>query len=342
VRGNIRGTVARVAVYTVISLALTFALVAVFGQLRFDTRTPYRADFTNISGLKSGNFVRIAGVEVGKVTNLTLRHDGTVSVDFAIDKSLTLTGGTRATVRYENLIGDRYLSLEDGPGSVRRLAPGETIPLARTAPALDIDTLIGGFRPLFRALQPDQLNELTGELLQVFQGQGGTIASVLAQTSVLTSTLADRGELIGELITNLNTVLQTMATRNGEFSEILDKLSQLVAGLADRKTDITNGVTYMNAAAADVAGLLTEARAPLKDTVQQMNRTAGQIMADHDYVDELVRTLPDAYQVLARQGLYGDFFNFYLCDAVLKVNGKGGQPVYVKLAGQDTGRCTPK
>jgi len=333
---------ARVAVYTAMSLALTFALVAVFGQLRFDTRAPYHAEFTNISGLKSGNFVRIAGVEVGKVTGLTLRRDGTVTVDFAIDRSLTLTEGTRAAVRYENLIGDRYLSLEEGPGSVRRLAPSATIPLAQTAPALDLDTLIGGFRPLFRALQPDQLNELTGELLRVFQGQGGTIASVLAQTSTLTSTLADRGELIGELITNLNTVLQTMAKRSGEFSETLDQLSQLVVGLSDRKTDITNGVTYMNAAADDVAGLLTEARSPLKETVQQTDRATGQVMSDRDYVDELVRTLPDAYQVLARQGLYGDFFNFYMCDAVLKVNGKGGQPVYIKLAGQDTGRCAPK
>ena len=153
-------------------------------------------------------------------------------------------------MRYENLIGDRYLSLEDGPGSVRRLTPGQTIPLARTSPALDLDTLIGGFRPLFRALEPDQLNELTGELLQVFQGQGGTVASVLAQTSTLTSTLADRGELIGELIKNLDIVLQTFATRNGEFSETLDKLSQFVQGLTERKTDIANGVAYLNAAAA--------------------------------------------------------------------------------------------
>jgi phospholipid/cholesterol/gamma-HCH transport system substrate-binding protein len=195
---------------------------------------------------------------------------------------------------------------------------------------------------LFRALEPDQLNELTGELLQVFQGQGGTVASVLAQTSTLTSTLADRGELIGELIKNLDIVLQTFATRNGEFSETLDKLSQLVQGLADRKTDIANGVAYVNAAAASVADLLTVARAPLKETVQQTDRTAGQVMADRDYVAELVRTLPDTYQVLARQGLYGDFFNFYLCEAVLKMNGKGGQPVYIRLAGQDTGRCTPK
>jgi phospholipid/cholesterol/gamma-HCH transport system substrate-binding protein len=342
VRAGIGRIAIRVGLYTAMSVILTAALLVVFGQLRFETRAQYHAEFSNISGLKSGNFVRIAGVEVGKVTGLTLHRSGTVTVDFALDKNLTLTDGTRAAVRYENLIGDRYLSLEDGPGSVRRLAQGQTIPLSRTAPALDLDTLIGGFRPLFRALEPDQLNELTGELLQVFQGQGGTIASVLAQTSTLTSALADRGEVIGELIKNLDIVLQTFATRNGEFAETLDKLSQLVQGLADRKTDITNGLTYINAGAARVADLLTAARAPLKETVHQTDRATGQVMADRDYVDDLVKTLPDTYQILARQGITGDFFNFYLCDAVLKLNGKGGQPVYVKLVGQNTGRCTPK
>ncbi|MGZ8814596.1 MAG: MCE family protein [Mycobacterium sp.] len=337
-----RGTVIRVSVYVIMSLVFAFALVAVFGQFRFEPRTSYHAVFTNISGLKSGNFVRIAGVEVGKVTGLTLQRGGTVTVDFSVDTNLPLTEGTRAAVRYENLVGDRYLSLENGPGSVRRLASGETIPLARTSPALDLDTLIGGFRPLFRALEPDQLNELTGELLRVFQGQGGTVASVLAQTSTLTSVLADRGELIGELIKNLDIVLLTFAKRGGEFSETLDKLSEFVQGLDERRTDIANGLAYINAGTAEIADLLTEARAPLKEAVAQTDRVAGQVMADRDYVDDLLKTLPDTYQILARQGLYGDFFNFYMCEAVLKVNGKGGQPVYVRLVEQVTGRCAPK
>src|ERR1700684_2138653 len=236
------GAIARVVAFTVVSLAFVFILVTVFGQFRFDTRTSYSAVFSNVSGLKGGNFVRVAGVEVGKVSHLKLEKDGTVHVDFAIDKGLRLTEGTKASVRYENLIGDRYLALEDGAGPPRRLQPGATIPLARTSPALDIDALVGGFRPLFRALDPDQVNALSGQLLQIFQGQGGTLASVLAQTSVLTSTLAGRSELIGELITNLNTVLHTFATRDHEFSDGLDKLSQFVDGLAQRKTDISTGL----------------------------------------------------------------------------------------------------
>ena len=225
---------------------------------------------------------------------------------------------------------------------MRKLQPGQTIPLERTSPALDVDALIGGFRPLFRALDPDQVNALSGELLKVFQGQGGTISSVLSQTSALTSTLAGRDQLIGEVITNLNTVLGTFAARDDQFSEGLDKLSQFAQGLADRRTDIATGTAYINAAAGSVADLLVDARQPIKDTVTQTDRVSGQIMADHEYVDDLLKTLPDAYQVLARQGLYGDYFGFYLCDAILKLNGKGGQPVFVKLVGQATGRCAAK
>lgn len=341
-RKNLSGIIARVALFTTVCLVFTFTLIAVFGQLRFEDRTGYQAVFTNISGLKSGNFVRIAGVEVGKVGDLTLHRDGTVTVGFSVDKGVRLTEGTKAVVRYENLIGDRYLALEEGPGPPHRLAPGATIPLARTSPALDIDALIGGFRPLFRALDPDQVNALSGELLRIFQGQGGTLASVLAQTSTLTSTLAGRSELIGELIKNLNTVLHTFAARDHEFSDGLDKLSALVDGLAQRKEDISTGLAYINAAAGSVTDLLVQARQPIKDVVHETDRMSAQVLADREYVDNLLKQLPDTYQVLARQGLNGDYFGFYFCEVLLKLNGKGGNPIYVKLIGQPSGRCTPQ
>lgn len=341
-RRKLSSIIVRVGIFTAVCLLFTFTLVTVFGQLRFEDRTDYQAIFTNISGLKSGNFVRIAGVEVGKVGDLELHRDGTVTVGFAVDKGIRLTEGTKAVVRYENLIGDRYLALEEGPGSPRRLPAGSTIPLARTAPALDVDALIGGFRPLFRALDPDQVNALSGQLLRIFQGQGGTLASVLSQTSILTSTLAGRSELIGQLIANLNTVLHTFAARDHEFADGLDKLVQLVDGLAQRKDDISTGLAYVNAAAGSVADLLVQARQPIKDVVHETDRMSTQVLADRDYVDKLLQDLPNVYQVLSRQGLTGDYFGFYFCEVLLKLNGKGGNPIFVKLLGQPSGRCTPR
>ncbi|MDF2824509.1 MAG: virulence factor Mce family protein, partial [Mycobacterium sp.] len=288
------------------------------------------------------DFVRIAGVEVGKVKNLAIRDDSTVMVEFTAQDSVVLTEGSRAVIRYDDLIGGRYLQLVEGAGGTRKLNPGDMIPLARTEPALDLDALIGGFRPLFQALDADQVNALTGQLISALQGQGATIGSFLTQTASLTNTLADRDQLIGDVIVNLNTVLGSLAGQSDQFGKAVTALSELVQGLAERKEDIATGLAYTNEAAGSITALLSEARPPLKKVVTEVDRSAGIVLADHDYFDNLLNTLPDAYQILNRQGMYGDFFSFYLCDIALKLNGKGGQPVYVKVAGQSTGRCAPK
>lgn len=332
----------RLGIFMFVCVLGIVAIIAVFGQLRFQQEKTYDAKFTNVSGLRDGNFVRIAGVEVGKVKKITVNDDATVTVQFSADDSVVLTQGSRAVIRYENLIGDRYMALEEGTGSVQLLHPGQIIPLERTQPALDMQALIGGFRPLLRALNPDQVNALTGQLIAAFQGQGATISSFLAQTASVTNTLADRDHLIGQVINNLNILLGSLGDQTTQFDKTVVSVSELVKGLANRREDITNGVAYLNAAAGSVADLLTQARPPLQNTVHQADRTAGLIVADHDYVDNLLNQLPDKYAILARQGLQGDFFSFYLCDVILKLNGKGGQPVYVKVVGQASGRCTPK
>jgi phospholipid/cholesterol/gamma-HCH transport system substrate-binding protein len=342
VRDNLASAVWRFAVFTAVCGLATCGLFMVFAQLRFQAETTYKADFTNVSGLKEGDFVRIAGVEVGKVKHISIRPDTVVVVEFSADDTVTLTEGTQALIRYDNVVGDRYLQLQEGAGGITRLTAGQTIGTDHTQPALDLDALIGGFRPLFRALDPVQVNALTGQLIQAFQGQGDAIGSFLAQTAAVTDTLADRDELIGQVIANLNTVLGVVSGQSRQFDKALTSLADLIGRLAARKTDISNSLAYSNAAAASIADLLTQVRPPFKNTVAQSDRANSIVVADHDYFDGLLNTLPDAYQALARQGMYGDFFTFYLCDAVLKLNGKGGQPVYVKVAGQVSGRCTPR
>ncbi len=123
-------------------------------------------------------------MEVGKVENISINPDATVRVEFFTDKSVVLTQGSRAVIRYDNLFGDRYLALEEGTGGLKTLSPGQTIPLAQTEPALDLDAVIGGFKPLFRALDPQQVNDLTQQLIEAFEGQGPAIGSFLQQAAV--------------------------------------------------------------------------------------------------------------------------------------------------------------
>ncbi len=341
-RDNLGGAIWRLTIFLTVCALGLFGLLAIFAQLRFQDERTYRAQFSDVSGLIVGDFVRIAGVEVGKVKSVAVQDDSTVLVGFTTDDSVVLTQGSKAVILYDNLIGDRYLSLEEGAGGTRALPAGGTIPLDHTSPALDLDALIGGFRPLFRALNPDQVNALSGQLIAALQGQGSTFQTFFAHTAELTGALADRDKVIGDVIVNLKVLLGSLGDQSTRFAKAVDSLSTLMGTLADRKVDIANAVAYGNEAAGTFADLLSQARPPAQKAVRETDRAAGQVMSDHDYVDHLLAILPDAYAHLNRQGIYGDYFSFYLCDLVLKVNGKGGQPVYIKVAGQSSGRCAPK
>ena len=341
-KSQLGGVLWRLSIFLTVCITGLFVLVAVFAQVRFQPHQSYRALFGNVGGLKSGDFVRIAGVEVGKVGRLTIGRDSTVDVEFEVDDSVQLTQSSRAVIRFDNLYGDRYLALEAGAGGGAPLEPGGIIPVANTAPALDLDTLIGGFRPLFRALDPDQINALSGQLIQAFQGQGRTIGSLLGHTAMFTDALADRDALIGDLITNLDVVLGAIGDNDADFGHAIGQLDELTAALAERKDGIADATANLDSTAREVADLLAQSRPAIQKVRQETDRVATIVLNNHEYFDDLLNTLPDAYRMLGRQGLYGDWFAFYICEAIIKVNGKGGQPVYIKAAGQTSGRCTPK
>src|SRR5258705_10198451 len=104
------GTLWRVAIFLAVCSLGIVAIVAIFGQLRFQPEKTYNAVFSSVSGLKGGNFVRIAGLEVGKIKSIKVRDDTTVNVEFATDTSVVLTEGTRAVIKYHNAVGYRFMS----------------------------------------------------------------------------------------------------------------------------------------------------------------------------------------------------------------------------------------
>ncbi len=343
---KIRGTVIRLAAIASVQLLFTAVIVIVFGQVRFDKTDSYSAEFSNASGLRAGQFVRASGVEVGKVKSVDLIDgDKRIRVEFTVDRSIQLYQSTTAAIRYQDLIGNRYLELDRGTGenAERVLPPGGFIPLARTQPALDLDALIGGFKPLLRALNPEKVNSLASAIITVFQGEGGTINDILDQTAQLTEHLAQRDEAIGEVIKNLNTVLDTTVKHRKEFDAAVDNVEKLVTGLKDRADPLATRTAHISNAAGTVADLLADNRNLLHDTVSHLEVVAQPLVDGRDRLENMLSKLPDAFNRIGRaSGIYGDFFNFYLCDASLTVNGlqPGGPVRTVRLWQQPTGRCT--
>src|SRR6201985_371968 len=253
---KITGTVLRLAAVASVQLCFTAIIVVVFGQVRFDRTNNYSAEFSNASGLRAGQFVRASGVEVGKVKKVDLvEGDKRIRVDFAVDRSVQLYQSTTAQIRYQDLIGNRYLEISRGSGenAERALPPGGFIPLSRTQPALDLDALIGGFKPLFRALDPQKVNSIASSIITVFQGQGGTINDILDQTAQATSRIAERDQAIGDVVKNLNVVLDTTVKHRKEFDQTVDNFEKLITGLKNHADPLAAGTANISNAAGTVA-----------------------------------------------------------------------------------------
>jgi len=345
---KITGTIVRLGIFSLVLLLFTVMIIVVFGQMRFDRTNAYSAEFSNVSGLRQGQFVRASGVEIGKVDTVELVDGGKrARVKFNVDRSVPLYQSTTAQIRYLDLIGNRYLELKrgEGEGSDKVLSPGGAIPLSRTSPALDLDALIGGFKPLFRALDPDKVNTIASALITVFQGQGGTINDILDQTAQLTTQIGERDQAIGEVIKNLNIVLDTTVRHRAQFDQTVNNLEVLITGLKNHADPLAAGTAHISNAAGTVADLLAEDRGLLHKTLNYLDAVQQPLIDQRQQLNDFLHKVPTALNLIGRGiGSYGDFVNFYGCDITLKINGlQAGGPVRtVRLFNQPTGRCTPQ
>src|SRR6202012_5493046 len=304
---------AKFGTFAAVMVVLTVFLFFIFAQFRPGSTHDYSAIFTDASQLKSGDSVRVAGIRVGTVNSIKLQDDNSVVVTFDADRDVVLTSGSRAAVRYLNLVGDRYLEIIVGPGSMQTLAPGARIPVNHTAPALDLDLLLGGLKPVVRGLNPRDVNALTSALLQIFQGQGQTLQSLLSKTSSFSNDVAGKNEAIEKLIENLNTVVKTLADQGGQFSGSIDRLERLISGLSKDRDTIGDAIQALDNGTASVAELLGAARPPLAGTIGQLNRLAPLVYNGKGMVDDALQRAPENFRKLARTGSYGSFVNYYIC-----------------------------
>ena len=333
------GTLVKFGIFAAVMLMLSASLFFIFGQFHNGPTHAYSAIFIDASQLKTGDSVRVAGIRVGTVNAVALQPNNTVRVEFDADDDVALTTGSKAAVRYLNLVGDRYLELIIGPGSMRLLPRGSQIPVDHTMPSLDLDLLLGGLKPVIRGLNPRDVNALAAALLQVFQGQGQTLQSLLGKTSSFSNDVANKNEAVEKLIDNLNTVVQTLAEQGDQFSGAIERLQRLVTDLSQDRDPIGDAIQALDTGTASVADLLGAARPPLAGTVDQLNRLAPLLEKGNGFLDDALQRAPNNYRKIARTGAYGSFVNYYICGLTFRVTDLQGRTAVYPWFRQTEGRC---
>ena len=323
------------AIFTVVTLLATAVLGITIANTGLGDTTEYHAEFADVTGLNVGDDVRIAGVRVGQVDRISVVHRRLADVQFAIQSDRRLPAAATAAVKYRNLVGQRYVELDQGAGPVDQLLPpGGTIPLAHTQPALDLTQLFNGFQPLFQALSPNDVNQLSNEIIRVLQGDGVTVDDLVANTASLTTTLANKDQVIGRVIDNLNSVLNTINSRGDELSTMVDTLQQLVSGLAQDRKPIGDAITALSNLTTATGNLLQVGRPGLQHSISALRQLSTNLADNTPLVNTFLQNLPIKFQRIATAASYGSWFNFFLCQATVtgvKVAPGGSVPIGIPV-----------
>lgn len=343
---HVTGPLIKLVAFITVTVVTTAILGVSIANLNFTGTNTYKARFTDATLLLKNDDVRIAGVRVGQVTAVRVVDQRNAEVEFAVDAAKRLPKSTTATVRFRNLVGQRYVALEPGAGDPSDLLPNDgtgTIPIEQTKPALDLTELFNGFKPLFTALTPDDVNKLSYQIIQVFQGEGGTIESLLAHTASLTDSIAQKDRVIGEVIDNLNDVLTAVNAKTPELNETISQLQQLVSGLAEDREPILDAVDALGELAVTTAGFLGEARQPLKEDIAALGDLT-KLLNDHEKtVEHFIQFMPFKLKTITRTASYGSWFNFYNCksEAALRFTSDQEEPIMIPLGDhtEDRERC---
>lgn len=303
------------AVIASIFLAILYNTMS--NKVSGETR-PMKAEFTNVSGLRPGDDVRVAGVAVGRVQKTAVNSRGLATVDFILQADQQIYRNTTMVVRYQNLLGQRYLALMPGTGGpASPLATGSTVPVSRTSPGFDLTALLNGFEPLFQTLDPEQINKLSASIVSVLQGEGGTVQELLDQTASLSTKLAGNDKVFGEVIDNLTPVLENMATRSNDFDNTINQFEALMAGLAKERTTIGDSIDSVSGLAEAASGLITSARPDLRSDLKTLSGLSQAVVANQKSIGNALDALPLALGAFSRPLSHGSWLNIYLCNVAV-------------------------
>lgn len=326
---SITGPLIKLIVFAVVTVVTTSLLALTIANAGGDGDAKYTAIFSDAAMLNKGDDVRIAGVRVGQVTDVAVSDQGDRNqavVKFNVDRD-RLPEGTQVYIRYRNLTGLRYLALEKGAGD-----PTQTVPQGytfgtkgqnNTHPAVNLTELFNGFKPLFRELSAEDVNELASNIIKVFEGQSDNISSLVSSTADLTNSIADKDKVIGELITNLTKVLDTVNKNDENFTSLLDNTEKLVTGLAAQRGSVGSAITSVSNLTSVTANILGQTRPAIQGDIAGLKDLADQINARNEDVSTLLTNLPIKLQKIGRAASFGSWFQFYLCGIdIVAGNGK--------------------
>ncbi|PXY32800.1 MCE family protein [Prauserella muralis] len=275
--------------------------------------TTYTADFSEAAGLQTEDEVRVAGVKVGKVTDIELAGD-VVRVSFKV-KDAWLGDRTSAAIKIKTLLGQKYVALD--PVGDAALDPGETIPRERTAAPYDVLEAFRGLSQTADQIDTDQLAQSFDVLSQTLSGTPDDVRGALTGLSRLSDTIASRDRQLATLLANTRQVSQTLADRDAQLSKLMEDGNLLLAELARREQAISALLQGSRDLATQLQGLVDDNQAQLDPVLKELDQLTGMLQRNQDSLAEGIKRFAPFIRVFNNTIGNGRWFDNYICGLLL-------------------------
>src|SRR5438874_13314098 len=133
--------------------------------------------FSDASDVSAGDPVRVAGIDVGKVSSIE-RQPHSVLMSFQINKGVKLSQGITASIRLRTLLGKKFVDIAD-PGTGPTMAAGAVIPETRTKPAIDVDQVLTAFKGSVQRTNVAAVNAVLQEFDKSMAGRAEDVSRLL-------------------------------------------------------------------------------------------------------------------------------------------------------------------
>lgn len=308
------------SLFAVLALVLTWTIWSTLERSVSGDTSSFTTYFNDASGLHEGDDVRMAGVRVGRVSSIELDRNR-AEVTFEVQKDQSIYSNTKASIKYQNLIGQRYVGLELAEDQKQvRLSPGSTLEQP-SQDSFDVSALLAGFQPVFDTLQPDQVNALSESLVQTFQGNEVSLSYTIEQVGKVATNFADNDQVIGAVITNLSAVMGDLSKQGEQMQDLVDNLAGLIQGLNANSPALGASVDSIGDATDRLGNLIGRIRPTTEELGQELRTTTGELIGIGPKLDQLAVDLPlflVHFPMVMGQGAY---LNIYACELDVSIGG---------------------
>jgi phospholipid/cholesterol/gamma-HCH transport system substrate-binding protein len=269
----------------------------------------YTAAFTESGGLKADDPVRIAGVRVGKVTDIKLDGDH-VQVTFNVKTDSEFGSETGAAIRINTLLGAMYLALEPaGPG---QLEAGKEIPVERTTSPYDVVEAFSGLADTADQIDTDQLAASLTTLADLTRNTPEEFQAALSGVSRLSSNIADKSDRINLLLQNLERVSSVLNDRDEDIIALMKDSDTLFQALVQRREAVHDLLVSTSTLSQELTALIRQSRDDLKPALTQLDDVVGILNKNEENLDNSLRLMAPFYRVFTNTLGSGPWFDTYI------------------------------